>query len=250
MVVANKQGRAVRLEPGTAFSTGQRLDQPDNLTNETLQDLQIPIQDPAVVEAAAHADDVEAAYQQAAAIPPVPVLEEFEEDDRVNESGEHKLHCGDGERTENGHRCGADTDEVNIEHEALEFVAGLVAAKCKHLDPSMGLSTRETPPSCVPDSWIRTISRGGLVVPSPAWMNVVEAFEVVFQLVMGRDIGIVDRLTKLLLKKFSALDKRIARKLVTTRIHLRLRWLNQARAERAAARRAAKQVRQHVDSTM
>ena len=143
-------------------------------------------------------------------------------------------------------------DELGLEREALAFVAGYVASSCQHIDPSLGLPTREAPETSVPSSWIRALSRGGLMVPSERWMAVVESFEVLFGLVMGRSAdmqpGVTQRLRELLLEKEPQLDQRIARKLVRTRLHIRLRALNTARDERAAQKRSEKQVRYHARS--
>ena len=148
--------------------------------------------------------------------------------------------------------AGPGGQEPPLAQEALAFVAGYVAAQCQHLHPGLGLPTREAPPSSVPAGWIRAVSRGCLMVPSPAWMAVVREFELLFQLVMGStvdgDPGIVRRLLTDLQLKQPDLHPRIARKLVTTRMHLRIRYLNREKATAAAARRAAKQVRQHVRS--
>ena len=149
---------------------------------------------------------------------------------------------------------GADAEDAWLQREGLAFVAGYVAASCQHIDPSLGLPTRLAPPSSVPQTWIRVVSRGGLMVPSERWMSVVESFELLFCVVMGssadRNPVIIRRLLELLRQKEPGLDLRIARKLVRTRLHIRLRFLNQAQAEAAAARRAAKQVRQHVRSAV
>ena len=143
-------------------------------------------------------------------------------------------------------------EEVGLEREVLAFVAGYVTSSCQHIDPSLGLPTREAPETSVLSSWIRVVSRGGLMVPSERWMAVVESFEVLFGLVMGRSAdmqpGITRRLMELLLEKEPQLDQRIARKLVRTRLHIRLRALNTARDERAAQRRGENQLRYHVRS--
>ena len=72
-------------------------------------------------------------------------------------------------------------------------------------------------------------------MPSPNWMTIVEEFEVIFRLMMGATVdgqsGIVQRLLAALQVKRPSLDARIARKLVTTRVHLRIRSLNQRQDE-------------------
>ncbi|KAF0309795.1 Transposable element P transposase [Amphibalanus amphitrite] len=241
LVATSSSGRAVRLEPDTAFvSTGQRLE-PDNLTNEALEGLQIQIQRPAELTAAVEEDQVEEAFRAVTLQPTVPQVIREE-----NEDG--------GAATDTAKAKARAAEDAWLRREGLAFVAGYVAASCQHIDPSLGLPTRVAPPSSVPQSWIRAVSRGGLMVPSERWMSVVEAFEVLFCILMGtsadRNPGIVRRLMDLLRQKEPALDLRIARKLVRTRLHIRLRFINQALAEAAAARRAAKQVRQHVRSSV
>ncbi|XP_043245768.1 uncharacterized protein LOC122393618 [Amphibalanus amphitrite] len=149
----------------------------------------------------------------------------------------------------NGDIISSDFETFSTQREALSFVAGYVAAKCRGIDASLGTPSREAPPSSVPSSWIRAVSHGSLLVPSDSWMTVVEEFEVLFSLVMGPSVsdqtGLVRRLLGELRQKRPELDARIARKLVTTRMHLRIRWLNQVKAAEAEERRAAKQVAQH-----
>lgn len=141
------------------------------------------------------------------------------------------------------------SEEVGVEREALAFVAGFVAHKVKAYCPHLGEPTRSAVPSRVPDRWLRLLSRGGLLVPSQAWMEVVERFELTFCQTMGPEAdhhpGIVARLLAALLQKEPTLDPRVARKLAVTRLHIRLRWLNLRLSERRAERRAAKQIRQH-----
>ena len=143
----------------------------------------------------------------------------------------------------------AAAEDAWLKREGLAFVAGYVAASCQHMDSSLGLPT---PLSSVPRSWIRAVCRGGLM--TERWMSAVESFELLFCIVMGssadRNPQIIRRLMELLQQKEPGLDLRIARKLVRTRLHIRLRFLNQAQAEAAAARRAAKQVRQHAGSSV
>ena len=82
---------------------------------------------------------------------------------------------------------------------------------------------------------IQAISRGGLTVLSDRWMDIWN-LELLFSLVLGstvsREPGIVRRLVELL-EEWPDLDKRVARKLAVTRLHVRLRWLN---CEEAATR--------------
>ena len=148
----------------------------------------------------------------------------------------------------------SDHGELGIEREALAFVAGYVAHKCQAIDPSLGRRSGEVTPGVVPDRWLLLVSRGGLTVPSSRWMAIVESFEMMFSLVMGSTAdtapGIVRRLSSALAMKEPTLDPRIIRKLVTTRMHIRIRWLNAAKAAAAEKRRVGSQARQHARSSM
>ena len=76
----------------------------------------------------------------------------------------------------------------------------------------------------------------------------VEAFEVQFCLMMGETVdkapGIVRRMCDVLAVKEPTLDPRIARKIARTRMFIRVRWLNSAKAGEAENRRGMKQTRQ------
>ena len=155
-----------------------------------------------------------------------------------------------------GPSTGPASTELGMQREALAFVAGFVASKCRHIDSSLGLPTSVASPAdmtSVPSGWIQTISRGQLYVPSAWWMAAVLEFETSFSLVMGptadQQPGILKRLVQLILQKQPRVDQRVARKLASTRLHLRLRQLNVARAEVQAGRSAARQVRQHSRSS-
>ena len=142
--------------------------------------------------------------------------------------------------------------ELGVEMEALAFVAGYVARKCRTIDPSLGMPISEATPGAVPDRWLRVVSRGGLTVPSGRWMELVKHFELIFCLVMGATVdsspGIIRRLSAALAAKDSTLDQRVIRKLVSTRLHIRIKWLNMQKDEAAAKRRSDTQKRQHACS--
>ena len=198
--------------------------------------------DPAEVAAAVQGDSVELAFRGSTSHTAVAPNVADEDSGQTRGSA--------GEETPSESHAG----ELGLEREALAFIAGYVASSCQNFDSSLGLPTRLAPHnSSVPSSWIRMLSRGGLMVPSERWMSTVDAFDSLFCVIMGRDVdsqpGIVRRLMGLLMEKEPALDQRIARKLVSTRLYIRLRWLNQSRAEAASLRRGQKQIRQHICGT-
>ena len=146
------------------------------------------------------------------------------------------------------------TDELGVHREALAFVAGYVASKCRHLHSGLGQPTSCAPASAfVPSRWLQTISRGSLYVPSEWWMDVVEDFNTRFCDVMGATAdeapGIMKRLVACVLAKAPELDERVARKLASTRLYLRVRWLNAARAEAEAEWYRVRKTAQHARST-
>ncbi|KAF0308974.1 hypothetical protein FJT64_019865 [Amphibalanus amphitrite] len=143
-----------------------------------------------------------------------------------------------------------------MEEEAMAFAAGYVASKCRHIDSSLGWPTCDVQPSdlaAVPSGWIETISRGQLFVPSAWWMAAVRHFNAIFSDVMGpiadQNAGILRRLIGKFQQEVPRVDQRVARKLATTRLHMRLRQLNAERNEARSAKRALSKNRQHSMST-
>ena len=143
--------------------------------------------------------------------------------------------------------------ELGLEREGLAFIAGYVACKVKHVDASLGCVTSEATDEMlqsVPSSWLTTISRGRLYLPSPRWMALVEDFDAQFCRIMGpdfsREAGIIKRLVETITALCPDLDVRVARRLAQTRLHVRIRWLRQKLD--AGRKRDTKQVRQHVAS--
>ena len=139
------------------------------------------------------------------------------------------------------------------EEESLAFVAGYVAYKCRDIDPTLGQPTSETQTSSpVPDAWVHAVSRGALYVPSEHWMAIVGAFDTSFKATMGSSVdsqpGIIRRLMSALLRLEPSLDRRVARKLVTTRLFIRLRYLNRGKLEITARRRSQNQIQHHCRS--
>ena len=172
--------------------------------------------------------------------PPVPPAVEVEDDEPLPDEPAVAATAADA----------STVPELGVEREALAFVAGYVAYKCRHIRDLGQPSSTAPASSTVPSRWLRTISRGNLHVPSDWWMAIVEDFNGTFCDVMGctadRAPDIQGRLVTCVLAKVPELDRRIARKLVSTRLHLRLRWLNACRAASQAARYSARKTSQHA----
>ena len=135
-------------------------------------------------------------------------------------------------------------------------MAGYVASKMDDIKPSLSCTTTEASDALtnsVPSSWLTTISRGGLHLPQPWWMAVVENFEANFKTIMGpvfcREPGIMRRLVAVIGAHHPAVDPRVARRLAHVRLQLRIRWLRRIRQDNTSdARREARQVRQYIAS--
>ncbi|KAF0291987.1 Transposable element P transposase [Amphibalanus amphitrite] len=140
--------------------------------------------------------------------------------------------------------------------EALSFVAGYVAAKCHRFDPTLGSKTSVAPVSTgsQPAAWIRTLSRGNLTIPSETWYATARQLEKMFLEEMGDRYssrnGLKSYLTACVEACSPGLHRRVAQKYVSTRMWLRIRWLNEGKKAEAVLRRAARQLRQHASSTL
>ncbi|KAF0297726.1 hypothetical protein FJT64_004843 [Amphibalanus amphitrite] len=153
--------------------------------------------------------------------------------------------------------------QLRYGREALVYVAGYLAHKCKDLDASLG---KVIPPGSGgaelgfnrPElAWTLRVSRGGLTLPSECWQQQVEQFEVLFSLMHGdldidREPGVVRRLWEMLQDKYPHLDKRVLKKYAVTRTHMRIRDLERdrkARLKNKEPARSVAQVRYHRQST-
>ena len=137
------------------------------------------------------------------------------------------------------------------QEEALAYVAGYVAYKCRHIDPTLGHPSADVQRSRVPDAWIRAVSRGALYVPSEPWLAKVTAFDIRFKAIMGPTADCQPLLLTRLMAEVTlvdpALDKRVVRTLTTTRLFVRLRTLNKqgVKLPQASIRRATNQTKMH-----
>ena len=101
----------------------------------------------------------------------------------------------------------------------------------------------------VPSSWLTAISRGGLYVPWPWWMAVVDEFEGEFMgSTFSREPGIVQRLSQGISHRHPGLHRLVANRLARVRTYMRVTQLRQELTNRRADRRAKKQLYQHASS--
>ncbi|KAF0288011.1 Transposable element P transposase [Amphibalanus amphitrite] len=143
----------------------------------------------------------------------------------------------------------------NRADELQAFVAGYVALKMHHIDPTLGCPSAEASEeqlNSVPSSWLSALSRGGLFMPRPWWMAVVCEFDDDFQRIMGSSFcdqpGLLRRLSQVISQRHPGLDQRIARRLARVRMFMRVGELRQQLKRQRDDRRANRQVRQHVTS--
>lgn len=100
------------------------------------------------------------------------------------------------------------TDDLGVQRSGLAFIAGYIASKMRHVDPTLGCRTADASPALlasVPSAWLTTISRGSLHVPASWWMAVVEDFDAQFCALMGptfcRKAKIIERLVQIISRR-------------------------------------------------
>lgn len=146
------------------------------------------------------------------------------------------------------------TTSQRFARDALEYVAGFVAYKCRSIAPGLGKKSADS--SAVMDSsWTQTLNRGGLTIPSTEWMELVVQFETEFCVMHGvndvdRKPGVVQRLFSLLRHKHPHVDPRVLRKYAVTRSHMRIKWIQRRHAESQRDKRSAKRMARYARSVM
>ncbi|KAF0296060.1 Transposable element P transposase [Amphibalanus amphitrite] len=164
-LVAASSGRPVELEPSSSFlSTGHPLPRDDYVGQLVLDGLDVQLPE---TNAARSGD-----------------LHELEEPmQRVfGETASGTTGCDEAAA------AGPSTIEASVYNDAMAFAAGYVAFKCHHIDSGLGVPMDRATAAdlaAIPSSWLQTISRGRLYVPSVGWMDAVKAFELNFKLLMG-----------------------------------------------------------------
>ena len=143
--------------------------------------------------------------------------------------------------------------------EAFKFVCGWLAYACQDKHPDLGVPTGRTPESMLADyPWLARISRGGLRVPYPWFLDLVREWERDFNDFHGgrHKISAEKGVITTHLQRIRALHpnsglETVMRKFSTFRLHVRMKYLNALRREAAKeqkeARRNALKARQHLD---
>ncbi|KYN06186.1 hypothetical protein ALC62_02871, partial [Cyphomyrmex costatus] len=129
-----------------------------------------------------------------------------------------------------------------IKNQALLYVAGYVAHRCRHELPSLGVPTKTLPPT---DDWLSCISRGNCMYPSDELQVVAALMDNKFIAFHGenrfsKEYFIFDKLTDELLKCDDCFPRKILHLLVRTRTYIRQRQLNTQQKLRNSARKQKK----------
>jgi THAP domain len=127
---------------------------------------------------------------------------------------------------------GAHVDYDEMQYQSLRYVAGFLAFKFLHKFPHLGVRTCWISENDLPD-WIRAVSRGGLVVPSDNFVQLVQQFDQRFLQFSGKS-GLhtcTDSISQLAAKivrecDCSTIDGSLVLLFARTRSFIRLRFMN------------------------
>ena len=142
--------------------------------------------------------------------------------------------------------------------EAFKTVAGWLAYACRKKHPLLGSLTSRTPQQILDNfPWLSRISRGGLRVPMPWFLELVRSWEVEFdrfhggKLKISHEPGVIKNYWERLkaLGSDSLLDE-VKLKYATFRTHARMNYLNKLRRDAAKekrdSQRAARKAREYL----
>jgi hypothetical protein len=115
-----------------------------------------------------------------------------------------------------------------------EYVAGYVASKLKNKYSDLILNW-ESAEQRVPQSWVQTISKGGLTVPSYQLLNLCRKLNLHFEDFhdmygdkwgLNREKGILKGFTRTMVQMYGDVLSKLVELFVRTRFYIRLRWVN------------------------
>lgn len=114
------------------------------------------------------------------------------------------------------------------EEEAINYVAGYIAHKVKDKDPNLGEITKNI--TYENETWIATLSYGGLTEPTKEWKAIVRNFEEEFVQMHGHSLDrgkyVISRLKNQLGKKYSDVYPGAIALYSRLRTFIRIRHLN------------------------
>lgn len=121
----------------------------------------------------------------------------------------------------------------DVTHDALKYLAGYIAFKCKNIDGCLGIVTEKLQPDTklsTGQDWISIISKGGLTSPSPEWLAALMEFEIIFASFHGQHFSkcnkVMETLTSIIQSKFPEIHWKIIALYVRTRSFIRIRHFN------------------------
>jgi hypothetical protein len=135
---------------------------------------------------------------------------------------------------QSGHLSIEERDEIDCNMEALKYVAGFIAFKLKKDFPELGIpsylaTSAEVSLEVCNCPWIEMLSRGGLLIPTKFWFNLVMQFEEDFLAFHGErfcnESMVITNLVNILSSKYSKLSSKIIRKYVEVRTSVRIKFL-------------------------
>ena len=149
---------------------------------------------------------------------------------------------------------------AECQEQALQYITGWLSFQFCRTHPELGEPTgrmvageSEIPP------WLERISRGGLRVPSPQFVDLVKKFEVEFDRYHGgafnisKEKNVIKGFTQLLSEKFPEVDVAILKKYSVFRLFCRIKYLERIRKaenrKKLESNRALRKKRQFVPDT-
>ncbi|GBM73070.1 Transposable element P transposase [Araneus ventricosus] len=116
------------------------------------------------------------------------------------------------------------------EHEGLKYIAGYIASRVRSKDSSLGyFSAEKTESESAP--WIYALSKGGLTVPTEAWLKITEEMECLFVSIHGKSgyhsgKNVTKQMIKILEEKYPDVNRKAIKIFSRLRTFIRIRYLN------------------------
>ncbi|GBM95119.1 hypothetical protein AVEN_46315-1 [Araneus ventricosus] len=116
------------------------------------------------------------------------------------------------------------------EHEGLKYIAGYIASRVRSEDSSLGyFSAEKTDSESAP--WIYALSKGGLTVPTEAWLKITEEMECLFVSIHGKSgyhsgKNVTKQMIKILEEKYPDVNRKAIKIFSRLRTFIRIRYLN------------------------
>ena len=136
------------------------------------------------------------------------------------------------------------TEASDCSELGLMYFAGYLAHKFRSELRELGEPTARLNESELP-SWLKCLSRGGLIHPTADFVQQIKSFEHYFYLLHGEgvshDKNVVHKLSVILLEKFPGVNAKLVRKYAFVRTMFRIRYLNDKISDEKRAKRSRNQ---------